>query len=108
MTRFPFIPTVFLAVALAGCATPVLQPSVDVPGWIAQSTTPAEEPEVAWWKLRRLGLTDLIHRAAGARQIAARACALPEPGDHQPLAACQHRCYCSRRIATRSDAAASK
>src|SRR6202022_1810915 len=39
-----------LALALAGCATPVLKPSVDVPAQFAAATTHADEPEVAWWE----------------------------------------------------------
>lgn len=54
-----------LALALAGCATPVVQPSVEVPGHFAQASPSAVEPEVAWWE--SYGdpvLSDLIRRAA--------------------------------------------
>src|SRR5450432_1569920 len=39
-----------LALALAGCATPVLKPSVDVPVRFAAATTHTDELEVAWWE----------------------------------------------------------
>jgi outer membrane protein, multidrug efflux system len=54
-----------LALALAGCATPVLKPSVDVPGGFAAASASEAEPEVAWWE--SYGdpvLSDLIRRAA--------------------------------------------
>lgn len=54
-----------LALALAGCATPVLSPSVDVPGRFAAAQASEGEPEAAWWE--RFGdpvLSDLIRRAA--------------------------------------------
>ncbi len=54
-----------LAVALAGCSTPALKPSVDVPGHFAQASSYEDEPEVAWWE--SYGdpvLSDLIRRAA--------------------------------------------
>jgi NodT family efflux transporter outer membrane factor (OMF) lipoprotein len=54
-----------LAVTLAGCATPVLEPSVDVPGHFAQASPSEDEPELAWWE--SYGdpvLSDLIRRAA--------------------------------------------
>jgi outer membrane protein, multidrug efflux system len=54
-----------LALALAGCATPVLQPSVKVPDRFASAPASSQEPEAAWWK--SYGdpvLTDLIRRAA--------------------------------------------
>src|SRR5512139_3027638 len=54
-----------LALALAGCATPVVQPSVEVPDHFAQASPSADEPEVAWWE--SYGdpvLSDLIRRAA--------------------------------------------
>ena len=35
--------------ALAGCTTPVLQPSVEVPGLSPPPASDAE-PEVAWWE----------------------------------------------------------
>ena len=54
-----------LTLALAGCATPVLQPSLDVPGRFATTPASDEEPEVAWWE--SFGdpvLSDLVRRAA--------------------------------------------
>ena len=54
-----------LALAMAGCATPVLKPSVDVPAQFAAATTHTDEPEVAWWEgFQDPVLTDLIRRAA--------------------------------------------
>ena len=38
-----------LAFAVVGCATPVLQPSVDVPGRFAAASASVETPETAWW-----------------------------------------------------------
>jgi NodT family efflux transporter outer membrane factor (OMF) lipoprotein len=54
-----------LAIGLAGCSTPALQPSVDLPGRFAMAAESDVEPEVAWWE--SYGdpvLTDLIRRAA--------------------------------------------
>lgn len=54
-----------LALALAGCATPVVQSSVEVADHFAQASPSADEPEVAWWE--SYGdpvLSDLIRRAA--------------------------------------------
>ena len=54
-----------LAIGLAGCSTPVLQPSVEVPAQFAAAPASENEPEVAWWE--SYGdpvLTDLIRRAA--------------------------------------------
>ena len=55
-----------LALALAGCATPVLQPAVDVPARFAAADSAVEaDPEVAWWEsYNDPVLTDLIRRAA--------------------------------------------
>lgn len=54
-----------LAFALTGCATPVVQPSVDVPKRFATAPTSDEEPEVAWWQsFNDPVLSDLIGRAA--------------------------------------------
>ena len=54
-----------LALALAGCATPVLKPSLDVPDRFAAATAAAAEPEVAWWEgFKDPVLSDLIRRAA--------------------------------------------
>ena len=54
-----------LGLALAGCATPVLQPAVDVPSRFATAPASDEEPEAAWWQ--SFGdpvLSDLVRRAA--------------------------------------------
>jgi NodT family efflux transporter outer membrane factor (OMF) lipoprotein len=54
-----------LAFSLAGCSTPVMQPSVGLPGRYAMPVESAAEPEVAWWE--SYGdpvLTGLIRRAA--------------------------------------------
>jgi len=58
-----------LALILGGCATPRLEPSVEVPGRFAQSSPAADEPEVAWWEsYRDPALSQLIRRAAGANR----------------------------------------
>jgi len=50
---------------LTGCSTPVLQPSVDVPGRYAQATPSDTVPESAWWEAYGDPvLSDLIRRAA--------------------------------------------
>ena len=54
-----------MALALGGCATPVLKQSVDVPGRYAAAAESQDETEVAWWE--SYGdpvLTDLVRRAA--------------------------------------------
>ena len=51
--------------ALAGCETTVLRPTVEMPGRYAAEGAPADEPEVAWWE--SFGdpvLSDLVRRAA--------------------------------------------
>ncbi len=54
-----------LALAVAGCATPVLKPSVDVPGRFAAALASDSEPEVAWWdSYGHPVLSDLVRRAA--------------------------------------------
>ncbi|HXL82889.1 MAG TPA: TolC family protein [Casimicrobiaceae bacterium] len=54
-----------LAFALVGCATPVLQPSVDVPPRFAASATTDAEVEAAWWdSYGDPVLSDLVRRAA--------------------------------------------
>jgi multidrug efflux system outer membrane protein len=54
-----------LALTLAGCATPVLKPSLNVPERFAAATSAAAEPEVAWWEgFKDPVLSDLIRRAA--------------------------------------------
>ena len=54
-----------VALALAGCATPVLQSTVEVPAQFAAVTASEQEPEVAWWE--SFGdpvLSQLVRRAA--------------------------------------------
>jgi len=54
-----------LALILSGCATPVLQSTVDVPSQFAAATAAETEPDVAWWE--SFGdpvLAELIGRAA--------------------------------------------
>lgn len=54
-----------LAFALMGCATPVLNPSLEVPGRFAAATTSKDEPEAAWWDgFGDSVLSDLVRRAA--------------------------------------------
>jgi multidrug efflux system outer membrane protein len=54
-----------LAFALVGCATPVLKPSVDVPGRFAATQAVDQEPETAWWdSYGDPVLSSLIRRAA--------------------------------------------
>ena len=56
---------VLLALALASCATPVMQPSIDVPGRFAAASASAEEPKTAWWdSYGDPVLSDLVRRAA--------------------------------------------
>jgi NodT family efflux transporter outer membrane factor (OMF) lipoprotein len=55
---------VSLALVAGGCATPVLTPSVDVPGQFAQAA-PREEPDAAWWdSFGDPVLSNLIRKAA--------------------------------------------
>ena len=57
------------ALVLGGCATPRLEPAVEVPGRYAQAAQGADEPEVAWWE--SYGdpvLSSLVRRAAGANR----------------------------------------
>ncbi|MGO4312623.1 TolC family protein, partial [Pseudomonas sp. KB_15] len=54
-----------ISLALSGCSTPVVKPSVDVPSHFAASTASEMEPEAAWWEVYHDPLlTDLVHRAA--------------------------------------------
>ena len=54
-----------LTFALVGCATPVLQPSVDVPGRFAAAPASVEAPETAWWdSYGDPVLSNLVRRAA--------------------------------------------
>ena len=66
LARFAQLRLIALFVlALAGCSTPVLQPSVEVPGQFASTPASDVEPEVVWWQ--SYGdpvLSGLIQRAA--------------------------------------------
>jgi outer membrane protein, multidrug efflux system len=54
-----------LALALAGCATPVVTPSVDIPPQFAAASAAEIEPEVAWWdSYGDPVLSDLVRRTA--------------------------------------------
>jgi multidrug efflux system outer membrane protein len=54
-----------IALALAACSTPVLQPKVEVPGQFAATADSTDEPELAWWEgYGDPVLSDLIRRAA--------------------------------------------
>jgi NodT family efflux transporter outer membrane factor (OMF) lipoprotein len=54
-----------IVLALSGCATPVLQPAVEVPSQFTGGTQSETAPDVVWWD--RFGdpvLSDLVRRAA--------------------------------------------
>jgi NodT family efflux transporter outer membrane factor (OMF) lipoprotein len=54
-----------LALALAGCATPIVKPDVELPRQFAAASEVEAEPEVTWWE--RFGdptLNQLVRRAA--------------------------------------------
>ena len=54
-----------IALACAGCATPVLKPEVKVGNRFAGGEASAAEPEAAWWEaFHDPVLTDLVRRAA--------------------------------------------
>jgi outer membrane protein TolC len=56
--------TASMVCALAGCATPTLEPAVAVPAQFAASAVVGAEPEAAWWE--NFGdpvLSDLMVRA---------------------------------------------
>ena len=56
---------VALALSLAGCATPVLKPSVDLPDQFAAAANSHAETEVTWWEsFKDPALSDLVRRAA--------------------------------------------
>jgi NodT family efflux transporter outer membrane factor (OMF) lipoprotein len=58
-----------LAIVVGGCATPRLEPSVEVPGRFAQASPSEDEPELAWWEgYGDPALSDLIRRAAVANR----------------------------------------
>lgn len=40
-----------ISLALCGCSTPVVKPSVDVPSNFAAGTASKMEPEAAWWEV---------------------------------------------------------
>ena len=65
MTRLAIAALTALPVVLAGCSTPFLKSTVDVPARFAAAAAPAEEPETAWWEgYGDPVLSDLIRRAA--------------------------------------------
>jgi NodT family efflux transporter outer membrane factor (OMF) lipoprotein len=54
-----------IALVLAGCATPVFKPAVDVPAKFAAASASEMESEAAWWEsFHDPVLTDLVRRAA--------------------------------------------
>jgi NodT family efflux transporter outer membrane factor (OMF) lipoprotein len=54
-----------IALALGGCSTPVVKPSVELPSNFVASTASEMEPEAAWWEVYHDPmLTDLVRRAA--------------------------------------------
>ena len=58
-----------LSLALVGCATPVLQSSVEVPGRFAEAPESDVEPEAPWWdSYGDPVLSSLIRRAASANR----------------------------------------
>jgi len=77
-----------LALWLAGCSTPMLHPSVDVPSRYAAAASSETEPETAWWE--SYGdpvLSDLIRRAATANRdvrIAAQRVQAARAGEIDP------------------------
>ena len=84
LTRFTQLRLIALFVlALAGCNTPKLQPSVEVPGQFASTPASGVEPEVAWWQsygdpvlsglIRRAALENRDVKIAAQRVRAARA-----------------------------------
>ncbi|WP_172151490.1 efflux transporter outer membrane subunit [Pseudomonas tumuqii] len=53
-----------IALALSGCSTPVVKPSLDLPAEFAASTAAEMEPEAAWWQaFNDPLLTQLVRRA---------------------------------------------
>ena len=65
MKRFALAGLTALPLLLAGCATPFLKSTVEVPGRFASAAVSAEDPEAAWWEgFGDPVLTDLILRAA--------------------------------------------
>jgi NodT family efflux transporter outer membrane factor (OMF) lipoprotein len=53
-----------VALVLAGCATPVSRPAVEVPAQFAAAPASEVEPEAAWWEsYQDPVLTDLVRRA---------------------------------------------
>jgi multidrug efflux system outer membrane protein len=74
---------VYIALAMAGCATPILQPAIEVPAGYAASSGSGTAPEVDWWEcfgdpvlsglVRRAALENRDVRMAAERVRAARA-----------------------------------
>jgi NodT family efflux transporter outer membrane factor (OMF) lipoprotein len=61
--------TAWMACVLAGCSTPILESTVEMPARFAQSPVAAAGPEAAWWEnFRDPVLADLIRRAAIANR----------------------------------------
>jgi NodT family efflux transporter outer membrane factor (OMF) lipoprotein len=57
--------TLAVSFALAGCSTPVLKSTVEVPGQFAASSAEQTEPEAAWWdSFGDPVLSDLVRRSA--------------------------------------------
>ncbi|KIH82965.1 efflux transporter outer membrane subunit [Pseudomonas batumici] len=55
---------VSITLALTGCSTPVVAPSLDLPAKFAAATASEMEPEAAWWEaFKDPVLTDLVRRA---------------------------------------------
>ncbi|CAD5202380.1 efflux transporter outer membrane subunit [Pseudomonas sp. FEN] len=55
---------VSITLALAGCSTPVVKPSIDLPTKFAATAASEIEPEARWWEaFNDPLLTDLVHRA---------------------------------------------
>src|SRR5207342_2205347 len=83
-----------LALALAGCATPVLKPSLDVPDRFSAATSSAEEPEVAWWE----GFKDPVlptssagrHSRTATSRLQPSACAPRAPERRSAVPGCFH------------------
>src|SRR5690349_5899 len=65
LTKLTAVGATLASLALIGCSTPVLKPSVEVPGQFAAAPTDQTDPEVAWWE--QFGdskLSELVRRAA--------------------------------------------
>lgn len=74
---------VSIAMVAAGCTTPVMKPTIDVPSQFANATSRDEEPETAWWDgygdpvlaqlIRKAAYENRDVRIAAQRVSAARA-----------------------------------